>query len=465
MKSTLSGAVQGALLSVGCALILLGHEAATAASEPGFADRLEVQNMLRQQNYGALETLFANLEARYERGAEDDRALGHAYLAFASTAPEFEELLSGWVDHSPDSYRPYLARGIHYEHLGWTRRGARNRRNTASERFDAMRAAMDKALTDLERARELRPDMPVTHAEIVRIAKAFVPAQELRRLADRGLTHDPASFTIRFATAYGLRPRWGGSLEALRGFINETEKHIRDNTALAGIRGFLESVEGDRLDRKGQFDKAIQAYDKAIRFGALHFFFRERGEIHRSAGKYGLAVSDFTQALALWPQDADTLTERADAHRDEGRLKEARADYERALALDPVNPDATQGRTRVLLKQGEVDKALETAKRPLEANIQDPDNWYLAGWILLNSLDRPQDAARHLQRATELAPRKTYYRFALIRAQHKTRDCGIVSQLKRYLEACESGDSCPEARTNWARKTYEQFQNRGICAQ
>jgi tetratricopeptide (TPR) repeat protein len=440
-----------------------GHTA-LAGPSPAYADRLALQELLRQGDFQSLDARLAAIQSRYESGEEDDRALGHAFGAFASTEPELEERLNEWADHSPESFRPYLARGIYYEHIGWTRRGAKRRGKTAEEQFRQMRAAFEKALADLERARTLSPRMPVSHAEIVRISKAFVDGSRLRAIAERGLAHDPASFTIRFAAAFGLRPRWSGGFEDLRAFSNETERHIRDNAVLAGIRGVMETVEGDTHRRQGRYEEALAAYDRAIRFGELHFFYGKRARLHHAAGRYDAAVEDFNRALELWPQNPYILRKRADVARSAGRLDQALDDYDLVLALDPFNPDAAEGKAHVLLRQDRAEEALAAAKTALEYGAYDASKWNLAGWLLNYPLDRHEEAIEYFSRAADLEPDKPNYRYNLIHAQYSTRDCEVVPQMDRYLELCEAGGECREKRTMWVKQARSALLGRGICS-
>jgi tetratricopeptide (TPR) repeat protein len=77
------------------------------------------------------------------------------------------------------------------------------------------------------------------------------------------------------------------------------------------------------------------------------FAYEGRGLAYRYKGLYDQAIADYTQAIALKPDFADTYTGRAAAYERKGLRDRAIADYRTALRLDPNQTLARGGLTRL----------------------------------------------------------------------------------------------------------------------
>jgi len=68
----------------------------------------------------------------------------------------------------------------------------------------------------------------------------------------------------------------------------------------------------------------------------MHF---ERGMSLYSRNRYSEAVTEFSEAIRLYPDGAGVYCNRGTAYGQLGRYSEAIADFEKALQLDPSNDD------------------------------------------------------------------------------------------------------------------------------
>ena len=102
---------------------------------------------------------------------------------------------------------------------------------------------------------------------------------------------------------------------------------------------------GVAYERKGQYDRAIQDYDQAIRLNPNDAnAFNGRCWNRAILGQLQLALTDCDASLRLRPNDANTLDSRGFAYLKLGRLAEAIADYDAALRLDPTRGLSLYGR-------------------------------------------------------------------------------------------------------------------------
>ena len=98
------------------------------------------------------------------------------------------------------------------------------------------------------------------------------------------------------------------------------------------------SNRGNQRERKGEFDKAIEDHNQAIRTDPTYAAgYMHRGNAYARHGDYERAVADHSEAIRLAPNDADTFYNRGYTYSHKGDHEHAIADYTAGLALDPNN--------------------------------------------------------------------------------------------------------------------------------
>ena len=84
----------------------------------------------------------------------------------------------------------------------------------------------------------------------------------------------------------------------------------------------------------GQYDRAIQDYDEAIRLDPqLAVVYNNRGLAYNELGQYERAIKDFGEAIRLDPKDADAYRNRGLTYEAIGKSEEAERDFAKAKEL------------------------------------------------------------------------------------------------------------------------------------
>jgi lipoprotein NlpI len=104
-------------------------------------------------------------------------------------------------------------------------------------------------------------------------------------------------------------------------------------------------------DGEGDYDKAIQDYDQAIRLlpdyeGA----YNNRGNAYARKGDYDRAMQDFNQAIRLNPDHDSPYLGRAGVYDDQGEHDRAMQDLDHAIRLHPNAPFPSLWRAQVLFE-------------------------------------------------------------------------------------------------------------------
>lgn len=451
------------LLAGGLVLALAAGQAVqTVAAAP--VDYLRIHRDVLGGDFAAVDRALAKVEERYRKGEVGDGRVSSAYGAFATTHPGFARQLDAWVRQRPESHRPRLARGRYLTNRAYLARGAAYADETREAQFQAMNRHMDRAVKDLRKALELRPDLTVAYANLVRIAKARAPAEKTLRIARQGLEHDPGSFNIRSDLLYALQPKWGGSVDAIRRVIADMAPHIEAHPKLERLRGFVPFVFAERLARDGRTGSAIDYLDEAMQWGPLPLYLRERARAYSRQGNHRAALRDIDRALEMRPQSAYYLRRRGDVLREMGRKEKALAAYQASLRLDPRNPEAAYGQAEVLEDLERYQAAAASFRVAAVYGGHDEDVHLQWGWLLSQRLGQPEKGVRKLKKARKLAPERPEILYFLARAEYKTQDCAIIGHMEEYLEMCNSGSDCRGDRMKSVKASLDSFERHGTCS-
>jgi tetratricopeptide (TPR) repeat protein len=102
----------------------------------------------------------------------------------------------------------------------------------------------------------------------------------------------------------------------------------------------LRAREGAAALLRGQYEKAISAYDEALSNPEIADFVKASIYSDRGVAKWRLkqtkeALDDFNQSIQISPESAAVYNNRGNALMDLGHPDEAVKDFDRAIALSP----------------------------------------------------------------------------------------------------------------------------------
>jgi tetratricopeptide (TPR) repeat protein len=148
---------------------------------------------------------------------------------------------------------------------------------------------------------------------------------------------------------------------------NEPDVAIGGCTAL--IRSGLDTTyllvriyynRGNAYRDKGQYDRAIQDYDEAIRLDPKYAdAFNNRGYTYNAKGQYDRAIKDFDEAIRLNPHLVAAFVNRGYSYDFEGQRDRALQDFDVAIRLDPEDKAAVNDRGYVYAAKGQYDRAFQ----------------------------------------------------------------------------------------------------------
>jgi len=157
----------------------------------------------------------------------------------------------------------------------------------------------------------------------------------------------------------------------IRGCTQVIERGERESSE---TRSFAYTNRGNAYDDKGEVDRAIADYTKAIALDPNYAFaYNNRGLTYEKKGEIDRAIADYTKAIALDPKNAIAYTNRGAAYYSKGALDRAIADFDEAIKLNPNYAITYTNRGYTYEKKGDKDQAIADFRKALEINPSDQD--------------------------------------------------------------------------------------------
>lgn len=120
---------------------------------------------------------------------------------------------------------------------------------------------------------------------------------------------------------------------------------------------------------KKDYDRAIEAYDQAVRLGQDSDSFYRRGLVYFEKNDFSHAIQDFDEALKLDPDSVAILQSRGWAYENKNEYAKAIRDYDRAIGLQSNYGPALIRRAKAYEVQRQYEQALADYEA---ANHADP---------------------------------------------------------------------------------------------
>lgn len=311
-------------------MILLGLWACLV---PALAQSTEDwEAMLRQERYEALSARLNDLDRAYVAGELSFRQY-RARLADVGDAPlELEPKFDAWLKASNDAPLVHMARGWFLADLGWRARGTGPSRELKRVQRKAMNDFFTRAVTDLEAAIDKMPACEACYAKLIEISKAGPGDASL--LYQRADTKIPGGVFIAFQHMDALDPRWGGSIEEGRRFVESYSKKYPQSLIIAALEAGLVVWQGDTPYYKRDYQQAIEPYSRALamdpeRSVTSYKLAYSLSELKR----YQEALKWIEHSLFITPRYSNALNTYAWVLLHLKRPEDARAALSRSIAL------------------------------------------------------------------------------------------------------------------------------------
>jgi tetratricopeptide (TPR) repeat protein len=298
-------------------------------------DRAALHGLLVRREFRRLTTVVEAIQARFEADPRFESWMVSVGDALGTPHPKELELIEAWIVASPRSFAPYLARGIYWQQTASLWRGTRAAADTSDREFQAMTKAVERARADLERADSLRPGLALALDELIGVHLLRGSRRDARRAMEDALARCPSCYYARFLWLQSIRPRWGGSLEAMESFVRERSDPADPHRPL--LEAFVDWDRGDEARMMGKADDARMLHQRACVRAQREPAFAVvcAGEQHDASDGAG-ALLDLNRAADTHPGHHDVRLARATKLAAMKRWEEAGRDLLFVLRTDPT---------------------------------------------------------------------------------------------------------------------------------
>lgn len=113
-------------------------------------------------------------------------------------------------------------------------------------------------------------------------------------------------------------------------------------------------------------------------------------------GQYEAAISSYDRALAVNPDDPQTLTNRGNALRYTGRYDEAIAAYDLVISLKPTYQPVYYDKAAIYALQGNIEQALENLREGVRLLATWRASGSVSNYAIASAQDPPFNSVREL---------------------------------------------------------------------
>ncbi|MBQ0712339.1 MAG: DUF4034 domain-containing protein [Porticoccus sp.] len=243
----------------------------------------QIRTLLKDGDYLQLDATIRELYQYYLEDIAYEQKVTTLLSASVTLDPEYEQNLNHFTQALPNSYVPYLLRGIYFNYKGWDARGSKKAKDTTEHQLNNMHYNFTQAQTDFKKV--LSMDANVLHAYLYLISSSYhSPKNQAWEFFEAGLKIRPESFTLRWFYQGRLLPRWGGSYSELDSIAENAKNHINKNPLLPILYGRKYADMANIQRRKGDYEKAISYAEAAMNYGQHSLFLKELGDTYYKLG-------------------------------------------------------------------------------------------------------------------------------------------------------------------------------------
>jgi tetratricopeptide (TPR) repeat protein len=275
---------------------------------PFTANKAELIQKLRDRKFQDLDAQLNSYQKAFEKDPLEEGNLSIAFEAFNFTDPSLSPILDEWVKSEPSSYPAHVARAKYLIALGWQARGDQNSDKTSDQQLSEMQAHFVEGVKEAIAAIKLNPQASIAYASIIDAAKGVSDYKTIKGAYGASLKTVPLSLSTRAVTILALRPRWGGSYDAMDKFADAAQKFAAQNPRLESLKGFADVDRGDIASSAGNQKQAVDYCNRALEEGGdFALAYLQRGTAYDALHRYDEALEDLSRANRLRPQEPHTL--------------------------------------------------------------------------------------------------------------------------------------------------------------
>jgi tetratricopeptide (TPR) repeat protein len=292
----------------------------------------ETLALLNAGQFVELDARFSAVQAEYRNSVISDEQLRDAFRVFYDTEPALRAQYDAWVAKFPKSYASHLARGIYYKKVGEMRRGGKFISDTTDDQLQGMDDAFARATQDFTISEALEERPLLTFLNEMSIAAYDGDESKIRASLEKSLKVDPQNVIVRHNYMGSLEPRWGGSVEQMTAFLEESRNAGLSTPKLQLLEAVIITDRADGYRNAGDYSSAEREYRRAVALGSDDCL-KCLANVLLLQNKREDAIPVLSRVVNEDPSDGDTLVLRGQTYLSLGNMSAGTADMIAAARL------------------------------------------------------------------------------------------------------------------------------------
>lgn len=258
-----------------------------------------------------------------------------------------------WENQIANSPYQKLAMSRYYIEEGWKARGYKFINEVSEENINIFINSMKTAQIYLDEALDIDPKVLYQWNLRFMVLMQIGDDQMLVSCINESLKINPYQALIRIQFQENCRPRWGGSYELMKAFIQECEPLIKHNAKLAAIKAILYDDIAFYQERNNKTDDAFATYQEGLNAAPYEAsLYRSLGRLYFKKKDYESALENYKTAIkydgaevddyVMCGQVSSMMTQGKSMENAKYYLVQTKEYIEKALLLDPKNKPANK---------------------------------------------------------------------------------------------------------------------------
>ncbi|MGD1045525.1 MAG: tetratricopeptide repeat protein [Bacteroidota bacterium] len=276
-------------------------------------DKSTILFLFQHQLFKSLNSKLDEYQSAYDQDYQEEDNVYDAFDVFSRVDTEFESLFVKWEKESSEFPASYIARAKYYCACAREARGRKWLIDKDQKEYKEMERYYALALLDINIALKKNVRLDVCYAMMVEIGAATANEEMKGKALSDALKNHPYAYRIRLKYVQTLTPRFGGSYDMMKTFIDSCSKYVAFNPKIKALSASIPADRGSIFSYLGKYGEAVKMYTEALNYSNYHSYYACRGDAYIQLKDYVHALNDYDHALELSPNDPEYLSRKAKA--------------------------------------------------------------------------------------------------------------------------------------------------------
>lgn len=245
-----------------------------------------LEENLQRGDLAAIDAGLDGLLARHFQPEPQFNEAIHYFFEKIGADARSDVLTSRWLRAAPEDAYALLARASYYKSAAWQARGGQFASETASGKLERMSELAERAIPLYRKAIAKNPRLMPAYEGLLNIGTVDSENSVAEEALKGARAIDPACNLVASEILRALKPRWGGSYEAMEAYVDQTKTHMASRPLIAMYLGSPFDDIADVVSREKTPEAkrlAAELSDKAVAVGS------NENALERAASNVNLA--------------------------------------------------------------------------------------------------------------------------------------------------------------------------------